>query len=139
MADPFREYPWRVLGYSNALMRPVREFLPKQLYQASFAVMHVYFLANAYDYSLRTDSKSQLRSAFDCYSWHCAASWIGPAFVMDNIRRLCLRSLSSSKLVAGLGSYVSLGLVSPILDRSLNWYFYGFWSGGTKQKPRLLV
>ena len=134
--DPYREYPWRLLGYSNAMLRPVRDLVPKTVYQASLGAMHLYFMANSYDYALKIDSKSFSRSAFDCYSWHCITSWVGPALVIDNIRRVSAR-FTSSKSMPVLAAYGGFFLCAPLLDRAANWYFYGFWSAGTKSRPSL--
>jgi hypothetical protein len=134
--DEYRTYPWRILGFSNALMRPWKAFVPEAFYQSSFAVMHTYFLTNAYDYANKIDSKSPMRSAFDCYTWHCGASWIGPALIVDNVMRLCKRYTNRTSL-AILASYASLAVCSPLLDSIMNWYFYGFWNAGNKERPRL--
>lgn len=134
--DPYRQYPWRLFGYCNALVRPVRDLVPKPVYQTSLGMMHLYFLANSYDYSQRIDSKSETRSAFDCYSWHCIASWVGPALIVDTIRRSCL-SVTSNKVLPVVAAYGGLFVAAPLLDRAVDWYFYGFWSAGTKSRPTL--
>lgn len=134
--DPYRQYPWRLFGYTNAVVRPIKDVIPKQAYQASLGIMHLYFLANSYDYAISIDSKSMTRSAFDCYSWHCITSWVGPALVVDSVARICRRS-TANRFVPILGAYVGLSIVGPVLDRLANWYFYGFWSAGNKSKPTL--
>ena len=134
--DKYRQYPLRALGYVNAICRPLRDLIPKPVYQLSLGLMHTYFLTNSYDYALRVDSKNRLSSAVDCYTWHCAGSWIGPAMVVDGTVRFA-RKYTNSRAVPILISYAALGLASPLLDRALNWYFYGFWSAGNKERPKL--
>ena len=134
--DHYRQYPWRLLGYTNAVARPFRDSIPKPLYQLSLGIMHTYFLTNSYDYALKVDSKSRLSSALDCYSWHCAASWVCPALIIDNALRLLKRHTQRRSLQI-LGAYTSLVVLSPLMDRVMNWYFYGFWNAGNKEKPRL--
>ena len=138
VVDPYRMYPWRLLGYSNALLRPLRYSIPKPVYQLSLGLMQTYFIANSFDYANRIDSKNMLRSAFDCYTWHCAASWVGPALLMDNLRRLCVRYSSNKILPVGV-AYAGLCLAGPFMDKAMDWYFYGFWSAGHKSKPRLTL
>ena len=121
--DPYRAYPWRLLGYTNALLRPLQEFIPQPLYQSSLGVMHTYFLTNSYDYASTIDSKNRVSSAVDCYTWHCAASWVGPALIVDNTRRFCAR-FTSGRAAPILGAYATLAVTGPLVDRLLNWYFY---------------
>lgn len=134
--DPYREYPLRVLGYINAFVRPWREIIPNSFYQLSLGVMHTFFLTNAYDYANRIDAKNQFTSAADCYTWHCAASWVGPALVTDNVVKL-MRKRTASRVAAALAAYGCLAIAGPLMDRALNWYFYGFWSAGNKERPKL--
>lgn len=137
-ADPYREFPLRILGYTNAIIRPLKEMLPKQLYQASFGISQTYFLTNCYDYVSKIDAKNPISSAIDCYTWHCCASWLGPAFVIDRTAAFAKKHTSHRSIPIIVG-YVAFGLSAPIMDRAMNWYFYGFWSAGNKQKPRLKV
>ena len=134
--DSYREYPWRLIGLCNALVRPIAEFLPKPVYQLSLGAMHTYFLTNSYDYAMNIDSKNKLTSAFDCYTWHCAASWVGPALIIDNVLKQA-RRYTNRRALPILAAYVALAATSPLMDRVMNWYFYGFWSAGNKERPRL--
>jgi hypothetical protein len=136
ISDPYREYPLRIVGYSNSFVRPWKEFLPKSVYQLSLGVMHTYFITNSYDYARRIDSKSPFTSAFDCYSWHCVASWVAPAIILDNSMRL-MKNVTTSKLLRILVGYSTLAILSPLIDKATNWYFYGFWSAGNKERPIL--
>jgi hypothetical protein len=134
--DGYRQYPWRMLGYVNAITRPFIADISKPVYQVSLGIMHTYFLTNSYDYANKIDSKSRLSSALDCYTWHCAASWVGPALVVDHTIRV-VKKYSSRRSFQVLGAYTVLAIASPIMDRTMNWYFYGFWNAGNKEKPRL--
>jgi len=134
--DPYREYPWRILGYTNSLARPWRDMMPKQFYQLSLGVMHTYFLTNAYDYANRIDSTSWVSSFADCLTWHFLASWAVPALVVDNTVKLMQRS-TNSRILPGLAAYALIPVVGVAMDRATNWYFYGFWAAGDKAKPRL--
>ena len=136
--DPYRQYPLRVLGYTNALIRPWRESVPSGAYQASIGFMHTFFLTNSYDYIQSTDSRSSLSSAIDCYTWHCGASWVGPALVIDNTIRLVKR-FTASKYVPIAAAYLAFAIASPFMDKAMNWYFYGFWNAGSKERPRLML
>jgi hypothetical protein len=100
--------------------------------------MHTYFLTNSYDYASKIDAKSQLSSAIDCYTWHCAASWVGPALVIDNTMRL-VRKYSTSRILPIVAAYGAFALAGPLMDRVMDWYFYGFWSAGNKERPRLTL
>ena len=134
--DPYREYPTRLIGYVNAVVRPWKDLIPKQAYQASLGVMHTFFLTNAYDYAKKVDSKSPTSSALDCYTWHCCASWLGPAFVVDHTVRFA-KKRTSHRLIPILLGYAALGVSAQVMDGALNWYFYGFLGAGNKDRPRL--
>jgi hypothetical protein len=136
--DSYREYPWRLVGLTNALVRPFASFIPKPAYQLSLGVMHTFFLTNAYDYAVRIDSKSKLSSAFDCYTWHCGASWVGPALVIDNVMKQ-VRRYTNRPSLPNIAAYCALAVMSPLMDKVMDWYFYGFWSAGNKEKPRLTL
>jgi hypothetical protein len=135
--DPYREYPLRFIGYVNAIVRPWKEVIPKSAYQLSLGVMHTYILTNAYDYANRVDSSSWMSSFADCMTWHFAASWVAPALVVDNVVKLSRKYVPKGPLVPALVAYATLPLASVVIDRATNWYFYGFWSAGTKERPRL--
>lgn len=135
-SDPYREYPLRSLGYTNAIIRPWKEFIPSQAYQASIGIMHTYFLTNCYDYVRRIDAKSPISSAIDCFTWHCCASWLGPAAVIDLARRIA-KIYTSNRFLPIVCAYAAFGISAPIMDRVMNWYFYGFWGAGNKERPRL--
>ena len=136
-SDPYRGYPIRLIGYTNALVRPFREHIPKHFYQLSLGVMHTYFLTNSYDYANRVDSTSWLSSFIDCMTWHCAASWVAPALVMDNSVRLLRKFTNGHKMLPILGAYAILPVASVAIDGVTNWYFYGLWSAGSRERPRL--
>ena len=136
-ADPYREYPYRAIGYVNALVRPWKENIPRHFYQLSLGVMHTYFLTNSYDYANRADSTSWLSSFGDCMTWHFAASWVLPGLVMDNTVKILKKTSGGSRILPVVGAYAVLPLASVIIDRATNWYFYGFWSAGSKERPRL--
>jgi hypothetical protein len=100
--------------------------------------MHTYFLTNSYDYASKIDAKSRLASAVDCYTWHCAASWIGPSLVIDSSLRIA-KQYTSSRYIPVFLAYTAFGFASPLMDRVMNWYFYGFWNAGNKDRPRLTL
>lgn len=135
--DPYREYPIRGIGYINAIARPWKEVMPRHVYQLSLGVMHTYFLTNAYDYANRADSTSWLSSFGDCMTWHFAASWILPALVVDNTVKILKKTGGPNRWLPAMGAYAVLPLASVVIDRATNWYFYGFWSAGSKERPRL--
>lgn len=135
--DPYREYPFRAIGYVNAIARPWKETMPRHFYQLSLGVMHTYFLTNAYDYANRADSTSWISSFGDCMTWHFAASWVLPALIMDNTVRILKKSCGASRVLPALGAYAVLPFASVVIDKATNWYFYGFWSAGSKERPRL--
>lgn len=135
-SDPYRQFPLRVIGYSNAMVRPLKELIPKPVYQLSLGVMHTFFLTNSYDYASKIDAKNQLSSAIDCYTWHCAASWVGPAMVIDGTMKL-VKKYTHSRTLPIAAAYVAFAAASPLMDRAMDWYFYGFWSAGNKERPRL--
>ena len=138
-SDPYREYPFRIIGYTNALVRPWKDRLPSYLYQASLGVMHTYFITNAYDYANRVDSSSWLSSFGDCMTWHFAASWVLPALVVDTSVRFLKKFSSGSRVLPVVGAYATLPVASLLIDRVTNWYFYGLWSAGSKERPRLRI
>lgn len=134
--DRFREYPYRALGYSAAVVRPWKDQLPRPVHQAALGVMHTYFLTNSYDYATRVDSTSWTSSFLDCYTWHCCASWAGPAMVVDGVLALSSR-MGYSRTIGRVATYAVLPIASICLDKVTNWYFYNLWSAGNKDKPRL--
>jgi hypothetical protein len=136
-SDPYREYPLRIFGFANALVRPWKDRLPTPLYQSSFALMHTYFLTNAYDYANHVDSTSWISSFGDCMTWHFAASWVLPALVVDNSMRLLKKLANGNRVLPIFGAYAFFPFASLVIDRATNWYFYGFWSAGSKDRPRL--
>ena len=135
--DPYREYPIRGIGYINAIARPWKEVMPRHVYQLSLGVMQTYFLTNAYDYANRADSTSWLSSFGDCMTWHFAASWILPALVVENTVKILKKTCGPNRWLPAMGAYAVLPLASVVIDRATNWYFYGFWSAGSKERPRL--
>ena len=134
--DPYREYPVRLLGYANAIVRPWKDQISRTVYQSSIGIMHLYFLTNSYDYASRVDSTSRISSFLDCYTWHCCASWIGPAMFIDGVSKI-MKRMSFSRPVGLALVYVAFPIAAVSMDYLANRYFYGVLSAGNREKPRL--
>ncbi len=134
--DHFRDYPYRLIGLTNAMVRPWKDVVPRSLYQASLGVMHTYFIANSFDYASRIDSTSKVSSFLDCYTWHCCASWAGPAMLVDGVLGIS-KKFGYNRHLGIVAAYTLLPLASVGFDYVANWYFYGLLSAGNKEKPRL--